>query len=74
MTEVEKELYRDRNGNLLGQCHLCKRQLVRPTTSIYRIIPDLEARQSKRNPLFCDTCDNLEFTSRMERLRSKKNA
>lgn len=69
MTEVEKELYRDESGKLLGQCSLCKRQLVRPTVSIHRIIPDLEARQSKRNPLFCDACDNLEYVARMKSLR-----
>ena len=72
MTEVEKELYRDKSGKLLGYCHLCKRQLVRHTTSLTRIIPDLEARQSERNPLFCDACDNLEFVARMERLGKKE--
>lgn len=72
MTEVEKILYRDKNGNMLGQCHVCKRQLVRHTTPISRIIPELESRQSVRNPLFCDVCDNLEFTARMKRLREKE--
>ena len=71
MTEVEKELYRDKSGKLLGQCHLCKRQLVRHTTPLTMIIPDLEARQSEINPLFCNACDNLEFTKRMKRLRGK---
>ena len=69
MTEVERELYRDKNGKLLGQCLLCKRKLVRHETSIYRIIPDLEARQSEINPNFCEVCDNLEHVKRMERLR-----
>lgn len=71
MTEVEKELYRDKNGKLLGQCMVCKRQLVRPTTSIYRIISGLEARQSERNPRLCWVCENLEYVAIMKHIRSK---
>ena len=71
MTEVERELYRDKNGKLLGQCMVCKRQLVRPTTSIYKIISGLEARQSERNPSLCWACENLEYVARMKHIRSK---
>ena len=71
MTEVEKELYRDKNGKLLGQCFVCRRQLVRPTTSINIIIPKLEARQSEINPSLCCECVNSERIARMKYLRRK---
>lgn len=71
MTEVEKELYRDKNGKLLGQCMVCRRQLVRPTTSINMIISGLEARQSEKNPCLCWACENLEHVARMKHLRGK---
>ena len=71
MTEVEKELYRDKNGKLLGQCFVCRRQLVRSTTSINRIIPGLEARQSEINPSLCCDCENSEHAVIMKYLRRK---
>ena len=71
MTEVEKELYRDKNGKLLGQCFVCRRQLVRPTTPINRIIPELEVRQSEINPSLCCECESSEHVVRMKYLRRK---
>lgn len=71
MTEVEKELYRDKNGKLLGQCFVCRRQLVRTTTSIDRIISELEARQSEINSSLCCDCENSERVIRMKYLRRK---
>ena len=72
MTEVEKELYRDKDGKLLGRCHICGRQLVRHTTSINRIISSLECQQSKRNSNFCNAYDNLEYSKRLESLRKRR--
>lgn len=71
MTEVEKELYRDKNGKLLSQCMVCRRQLVRPTTSINVILSGLEARQSKQYPNLCWACENSEYVARMRHIRSK---
>ena len=71
MTEVEKELYRDKNGKLLGQCFVCRRQLVRTTTPIGIIISELEARQSEINSSLCCDCENLEHVIRMKYLRRK---
>ena len=79
MTEVEKELYRNKDGKLLGRCHVCGKRLVRPTTSINKIISSLEYQQSERpeslisniKELICDfatevTKEYIEMANKFE--------